>query len=566
MSGVKKQLNLRKENREVFDWSPLPARKKLGEVPKIDNQSKDLYPNCDVNVWLRSCDEEVTEPILGKVTGEIPKWLEGSLYRNGPGSIKVGSEEFGHLFDGSAHIHRFIINSGNVKYQCRFLRSDVYKRNVEANCIVATEFGTKSVADPCNSIFKRVTSLFKPEKMMSDNAMISIYPFGKDLYAFGESPVIHRIDTDNLDSLGKVNVYERIGLISQSSHPHIESDGSVYNLGMVVGTSGPVHNIVRYPIGSSSEEMFDNAKVVASLPARWMLHPSYMHTFGITENYFVIVEQPLSLSLPSMVKCTLKNDPLVGSFSWYGEEMTQINLICRKTGRCVRKFFAESFFYLHIINQYEDAEDETVVLDVCGYRDPAMIDCMYIDAMRNMQKNPDYAKMFRGRPLRFILPMLMTDEKVGKAGAEISDDGEICVKPLKLCDLGCETPRINYERHLGRKYRYFYAISSDVDADNPGTIIKVDTCMRNCKTWCEPNCYPSEPIFIANPDCKDEDDGIVVSSMIWGGEDTNTVGILILDAKTFSEITRAVFTTPSAVPKCLHGWFQPLQTHKQIIT
>lgn len=64
-----------------------------------------------------------------------------------------------------------------------------------------------------------------------------------------------------------------------------------------------------------------------------------------------------------------------------------------------------------------------------------------------------------------------------------------CV-PEKLCDIGCETPRINEKicqgkgqqtsspifsnenafSVSGKKYQYFYAISSDVDALNPGTV------------------------------------------------------------------------------------------------
>lgn len=43
--------------------------------------------------------------------------------------------------------------------------------------------------------------------------------------------------------------------------------------------------------------------------------------------------------------------------------------------------------------------------------------------------------------------------------------------------------------------------------------------------------------------------------MIFGGEDTNLVGLLVLDAKTFVEIGRVKFQTPGPVPKCLHGWF-----------
>jgi hypothetical protein len=40
------------------------------------------------------------------LAGCIPKWLKGSLLRNGPGNLKVGDMTFGHLFDGSALLHR----------------------------------------------------------------------------------------------------------------------------------------------------------------------------------------------------------------------------------------------------------------------------------------------------------------------------------------------------------------------------------------------------------------------------------------------------------------------------
>jgi carotenoid cleavage dioxygenase-like enzyme len=89
--------------------------------------------------------------------------------------------------------------------------------------------------------------------------------------------------------------------------------------------------------------------------------------------------------------------------------------------------------------------------------------------------------MFRARPLRFVLPLkdissVTTAETnlVTLQGAKSTAfqlyDGKIFVYPELLCDIGCETPRIHYEKYLGRSYRYFYAISSDVDADNPGTV------------------------------------------------------------------------------------------------
>jgi len=64
-----------------------------------------------------------------------------------------------------------------------------------------------------------------------------------------------------------------------------------------------------------------------------------------------------------------------------------------------------------------------------------------------------------------VLPVNSNNPKSG----DVKND-HLNVFPEKLCDLGCETPRIN-EFKIGIKYRFFYAISSDVDAENPGTVI-----------------------------------------------------------------------------------------------
>lgn len=59
---------------------------------------------------------------------------------------------------------------------------------------------------------------------------------------------------------------------------------------------------------------------------------------------------------------------------------TLIHLISRYNGETVKTFKSDAFFYLHIINQYE--ENDHVVIDICCYRDPSMIDCMFIEALQ----------------------------------------------------------------------------------------------------------------------------------------------------------------------------------------
>ncbi|XP_060536500.1 carotenoid isomerooxygenase isoform X2 [Cylas formicarius] len=448
----------------IFYWSPLPPRKELGikkpESLGDDLQGKRAYPNCDGSIWLRSCEQEIVEPIDGEIKGEIPTWLNGSLLRNGPGSTKAGTDEFQHLFDCSALLHRFGIKMGKVTYQCRFLQSEVYKKICAAKRLVVTEFGTRAVPDPCQSIFQRVATVFDFSSDISDNAMISIYPFDDEIYAFNEIPIIHKVNPTTLETEGQVNVNNYVNIVNHTSHPHVTHDG-VYNLGMSVYASGPYHSIVYFPKNTSDankESMFAKTKLVASVPARWPLNPCYMHTFGITPSYYIIVEQPLCIYLPELITQKIKKEPMAGCLKWYSDEYTQFSVLSRHTGKLAYTFFADAFFYLHIINQYE--EKDHIVVDICVYRDPSMIECMYIESIKTMQYNTNYAKMFRGRPVRFVLPLKPEAyDEVGscnlikldgtEAKAYYVDRGrKILVKGERLCDLGCETPRISYERFL----------------------------------------------------------------------------------------------------------------------
>lgn len=78
----------------------------------------------------------------------------------------------------------------------------------------------------------------------------------------------------------------------------------------------------------STDEMFGRMCIVASIKCRWPLHPGYMHSFGITEHYFVIVEQPLSISLSTAVVNRFKGDPLSSALKWFQNCPVSNNFRC----------------------------------------------------------------------------------------------------------------------------------------------------------------------------------------------------------------------------------------------
>ena len=60
--------------------------------------------------------QEQTEPVQLKVSGKIPAYAAGVLYRTWPGghqieTLKKGTFEASHWFDGFAQMHRFVLAS-----------------------------------------------------------------------------------------------------------------------------------------------------------------------------------------------------------------------------------------------------------------------------------------------------------------------------------------------------------------------------------------------------------------------------------------------------------------------
>lgn len=92
-------------------------------------------------------------------------------------------------------------------------------------------FKSKYFKNPYNYYFFknnfRVAALFN-SKPTPDNSMISVYPFGDELYAFGETPVLHKINKETLATEDTVDVSDYVTIVHHTSHPHVMSDGDLF--------------------------------------------------------------------------------------------------------------------------------------------------------------------------------------------------------------------------------------------------------------------------------------------------------------------------------------------------
>ena len=150
-----------------------------------------------------------------------------------------------------------------------------------------------------NTLKDRLASL-SLEGMMSDNAMISIYPLGKKYFCFYESPFIQHVDPITLETIDRLDLNKKLGIFSHASHPHYDHHGNMFTMGLKVGIGGPEYVINQFP--KDTAEPFENGRIIAKVRPRWIFEPGYMHSFAITENYIILIEQPLTIDVMALAK------------------------------------------------------------------------------------------------------------------------------------------------------------------------------------------------------------------------------------------------------------------------
>jgi hypothetical protein len=103
-----------------------------------------------------------------------------------------------------------------------------------------------------------------------------------------------------------------------------------------------------------------------------------------------------------------------------------------------QQLFSSKVLALNFFHNIEDIEEKKsssnilffnlqVVVDICAYRSPAMMDCMFVKRLQTAQSDPDYAALFHGRPRRFVLPLKPrpgAENQVGFIAAYLVSDAD----------------------------------------------------------------------------------------------------------------------------------------------
>jgi carotenoid cleavage dioxygenase-like enzyme len=264
--------------------------------------------------------EEVTDTDL-KVTGEIPRALNGRLLRNG---ANPQSGESDHWFLGNGMLHGVEIRDGNANwYRNRYVKTPLFL-NPDLN--VMETLGDMTMSSANTSVVHHAGKIMALEE--------GHWPFVMD---------------DNLETVGPNN-YDGKLKGGFTAHPKIcPKTGEM--LAFYYSMQAPFLTYYRI---SATGELLQSEPI--TVPAATMIHD-----FNVTENFVVFMDLPALWNFEGMAETGL---PIV----WDEAYGARLGVMPRNgTDADVTWYEINPCYVFHPMNAYEDGNK--IVLDVCRMED-----------------------------------------------------------------------------------------------------------------------------------------------------------------------------------------------------
>ena len=464
--------------------------------------------------------------------GELPSWLEGIYLRNGPGMFEVGDRRLEHWFDGYGLLTRVCFKSGSVPLiSTNFVDSSARQAACRGKMQYA-EFMTPLTApgagllSALNAAFAIVTG--DP----TDNACVNVVcrTAGKTEVMTETQRSWFEIDPQTLATLRRTPwAGDAVGQLSTAHAQPDPRGGGWINVGTEI--SPPFSS--RYHIFRLDDQTPQERKRLASIPCSNPAAPCWMHSFGVTENAVVVLEQPATYSVGAMLGLAKASH---GSIDWDESSGMRLHVLNRTSGSLRTHTLERPFFFFHIANAF-DVEDGGVALDICAFDDPEIVTALRLDRLKDDALVRDLPS---SRLVRLTIPP--PGQRTRSPTVEPLDD---IVATGHFCDLPTISPRVRGAPF----YRFVYGIGASRPAAVSNRLVKIDTRRAGGDAFYEVDgMLPGEPLFIARPGGEDEDDGICMSLATDADGGTS---LYILDARTMTLVVRC--RSPVAIPAGFHG-------------
>lgn len=490
---------------------------------------------------------ERIDAIYADVRGRLPAWLQGSMYRNGPGKFRGAHA----LMDGMALLARFKVDgpTNQVVFSSRFLDSTSYRAVRDAAGEIRWKLSHPESSAAALHGLRYAGGLtlaaMRYGTTLGDNAVISIYPHGEHLVAHTETkPGTFLIDPETLETLGRVHYRDDIHGQVKLAHPHTLPNGDVITMAAdftpTVDRSrvGKHIEILRLPEITVCRQRADCPDVrekIAAVPFQRPTSPTWVHDLAVSEHYAVVVQNPVHYNIRAMVSGSSTQDGVV--FNWRPRQGSLLHVVPLDGSGPVRTFTAPAFLATHWINAFE--EGHLLHLDAAVAGDPGVMGHWTLD---NIAAGPAGGKEVECSTLRRLTIDLSRP------------DGRLTQQPLleqlvpdTATGYAFELPQINPAAR-GRRHRYAYGACCVRPSNCWNALCKLDVGAGTAQRWHEAGGAAWEPLFVAQPGATSEDDGVVLCTIT---QADGRAALLVLDAARWTEVARAVL--PLGLPNGLHS-------------
>ena len=519
---------------------------------------------------------------------EFSSILRGILYRTGPGGHQVTTPKnktfaVSHWFDGFAQTHRFELipstqggSVTRVKYNSRHTCDKLVEKVRNSGELAMTSFGQQR--DPCESFFKKVMSSFQAAtsgggKAPSEaNVGVTIkanlpVPEGlvrkelaqaetndsspskiNNLWLKTDNATLQRIDPTTLEPIDVVRQPKlHPDLKGPFTGAHSRTDpitGDWYNYNLEVGRQA------TYRVFSVSAKTGETT-ILATLTGG-PIKAAYLHSILLTERYVILCIFDAYHAKGGLQVLWTRN--ILDALDFDPNKKNLWLVVDRQHGQgLVGMFESDPFFAFHPVNAWEQASETEpgkvdIVTDIPTYPNLDILKRFYYHNMKGTAPGARNYVDGKGETCkasltRFRLP--------GVGGARIpttSKPGQVATLFTASTGDTPELPTFN-PSYATKPSRYIYGVCDRGNSTFLDGLIKYDTVARTAVARVAHAQSPGEPIFLADPDGEEEDDGVCLSVVLDGTKGKSY--LLVLDAKGFEEVGRAEMEV--VVPFGFHG-------------
>lgn len=319
-----------------------------------------------VAAWNRALTVEAKEVSLnvapGAVDGVVPDALRGTrALWNGPAMLSLGGR-LSHPFDGHGFVRDFrFTKEGGVDLVTRFVDTEAFRAERSAGRLVHRGLATLPF-DPAEDGGAAKNREAPPYKNVANTTLT---PFGGKLLAGWEGGPPHALDPASLQTLG----VERFGVLGEReaflAHTRLDR-----RRGVLVGLSPEPGRVTTLRFRELGPDFVERVSTEVTLDAA-----SFVHDFVITERFYVLALNPLSVNLFTYFAMTRGTATLMDMLATAPEKARAVVLVPRPeaAARGPRKTepivvpTEAPVFAVHYGQAFDDGD--SVVLDVCAFED-----------------------------------------------------------------------------------------------------------------------------------------------------------------------------------------------------